>query len=362
LTENLICVYNGSIIKLSTLNCEGGVYMGVIKDVLDKEITKRILVLLALILIFYMMGSLINLFLLTFVLTYFIFSLQSIIMKRLGKIIPLNYAAVTIVFYVVFAILISFFIYKYVPVVINQIINIINQISEFDFKSNIHIQKYLIPLFDQVDIKGYTKGGVNFLLAMATDIGKWSINIFIALMLSMFFMLERHKVASFMRKFKDSRISGFYRYVHDFGSNFLNSFGKVIQAQILIALANAFLSIIGLKFIGFKQLLGLGVMIFFFSLVPVAGTIVSLIPLSIIGFNIGGVMTIFYVIIMITALHALESYVLNPKLMASKTELPVFIIFIILLVSEHFMGVWGLLIGIPLFMFFLDLLSVNVHE
>jgi predicted PurR-regulated permease PerM len=96
--------------------------------------------------------------------------------------------------------------------------------------------------------------------------------------------------------------------------------------------------------------------------VPVAGTIVSLIPLSIIGFNIGGVMTIFYVIIMITALHALESYVLNPKLMASKTELPVFIIFIILLVSEHFMGVWGLLIGIPLFMFFLDLLSVNVHE
>ncbi|MCM0647793.1 AI-2E family transporter [Clostridium swellfunianum] len=336
--------------------------MGFIKEVLDKEITKRILVLLALILIFYFMGGLLNLFLLTFVFTYFIYSLQSIIMKKLGKIIPLNYAAVTIVFYVVFATLIAFFIYKYVPVVINQIINITNQVAEFDFKSNIHIQKYLLPVFDQVDIKGYTKGGVNFLLALAADIGKWSINIFIALMLSMFFMLEKHKVADFMRRFKNSRIGGFYTYLHYFGSNFLNSFGKVIQAQILIALTNSVLSVIFLKFLGFKQLLGLGVMIFFFSLIPVAGTIASLIPLSIIAFNIGGVVKILYVLAMIAALHALESYVLNPKLMASKTELPVFIIFIVLLVSEHFMGVWGLLIGIPLFMFLLDLLNVNVEE
>jgi predicted PurR-regulated permease PerM len=336
--------------------------MGIIKEVFSKEITRRMLVLLSLVLILFMMGSLINLFLLTFVFTYFIYSLQSVIMKRLGKFVPLNYSAVTIVFYVVFATLISFFIYKYVPVVINQIINITDQVSEFDFKSNEHIQKYLMPVFEQIDIKGYTKGGVGFLLELVKNIGKWSINIFISLMLSMFFMLERHKVAEFMRRFKDSRIGGFYTYLHHFGSNFLNSFGKVIQAQILIALTNAILSVIALKVLGFRQLLGLGVMIFFFSLVPVAGTIVSLIPLSIIAFNIGGVVKILYVLIMIAALHALESYVLNPKLMASKTELPVFIIFIILLVSEHFMGVWGLLVGIPMFMFMLDLLNVNVQE
>jgi predicted PurR-regulated permease PerM len=341
---------------------KGGFLMGIIKEILDKEITKRILVLAALIIIFYMMGGLINLFLLTFVFTYFIYTMQNFVMKRLGRIVPLNYGVVTVIFYLVFATLISFFIYRYVPIVINQIINIINQISEFDFKSNIHIQKYLLPVFEQIDIKGYTKGGVNFLLQLAADIGTWSINIFIALMLSMFFMLEKHKVAEFMRKFKDSRIGGFYRYLHYFGTNFLNSFGKVIQAQILIAITNASLSVIGLKIIGFKQLLGLGVMIFFFSLIPVAGTIASLIPLSIIAFNIGGVIEIVYVLIMISALHALESYVLNPKFMASKTELPVFIIFIILIVSEHFMGVWGLLIGIPLFMFLLDLINVKVQE
>lgn len=62
---------------------------------------------------------------------------------------------------------------------------------------------------------------------------------------------------------------------------------------------------------------------------------------------------------MIILLHGLESYVLNLKFMSDKTELPVFIVFAILIVSEHFMGVWGLLIGIPLFIFILDILNVN---
>ncbi|MCM8710232.1 AI-2E family transporter [Clostridium sp. SYSU_GA19001] len=336
--------------------------MGFFQSIIEKDITKRILVLLSLVIIFIFMKGMINLFLLTFLFTYLIYSMQNLVMRKLGKIIPLNYVIVTVVFYLVFATLITFFIYKYIPVVINQIINIIGEISDFDYMSNIHIQKYLVPVFEQIDVKGYTKGGVTFLLQLAANIGKWSINVFIALMLSMFFMLEKHKVVEFMHRFKESRISGFYKYLHYFGVNFLNSFGKVIQAQILIALTNSVLSVIGLGILGFKQLLGLGVMIFFFSLVPVAGTIASLVPLSIIAFNQGGIMKIVYVFIMIAALHALESYVLNPKFMASKTELPVFIIFIVLIVSEHFMKVWGLLLGIPMFMFFLDLLNVKQKE
>jgi predicted PurR-regulated permease PerM len=62
---------------------------------------------------------------------------------------------------------------------------------------------------------------------------------------------------------------------------------------------------------------------------------------------------------MIAVLHAIEAYLLNPKLMSSKTELPVFITFFILLVGEHFFNVWGLIIGIPIFMFALDLVEVK---
>jgi predicted PurR-regulated permease PerM len=337
--------------------------MGFLKELFQKDITKRILVLMTFILILYFLRGLINIFLLTFLFTYLIYSMESALSRKIGKYVPLNNTIITLFFFLLLATLITFLIYKYIPVVINQIIIIINQmtleVSEVDFKSNIHIQKYLLPIYQQIDFKNFTKGGVDFLLQAAKNIGTWSINIFISLMLSMFFMLERNKVSEFMRRFKNSRIAGFYKYLHDFGVNFLNSFGKVIQAQIIIAFVNSCLSMIGLSILGFRQILGLGVMVFFFSLVPVAGTIASLVPLSIIAFRYGGIIKVLYVLILIAALHALESYVLNPKLMASKTDLPVFVIFIVLIVSEHFMGVWGLLIGIPLFMFFMDLLNVK---
>lgn len=34
----------------------------------------------------------------------------------------------------------------------------------------------------------------------------------------------------------------------------------------------------------------------------------------------------------------------------------------ILIFSEHFLGIWGLIIGIPIFIFLLDVLDVNNDE
>jgi predicted PurR-regulated permease PerM len=117
---------------------------------------------------------------------------------------------------------------------------------------------------------------------------------------------------------------------------------------------------IGLSILGFPQLVGLGAMIFILSLIPVAGVAISLIPLSIIAFNIGGFMYILYVLILVLFIHAVESYFLNPKLMSVKTNLPVFFTFLILILSEQLMGIWGLIIGIPIFIFILDLLDFKI--
>ncbi|MDF2505130.1 MAG: putative permease [Clostridium sp.] len=113
---------------------------------------------------------------------------------------------------------------------------------------------------------------------------------------------------------------------------------------------------------GFPKLLALGFMIFLLSLIPVAGVIISLIPLCLIAFKIGGMVKIVYILIMVAIIHLVESYILNPKLMSEKTKLPIFFTFVILIVSEHFMGIWGLLLGIPLFMFIIEILGVKVNE
>ena len=147
--------------------------------------------------------------------------------------------------------------------------------------------------------------------------------------------------------------------LHFLAENLLGTFGKVIEAQFIIAIVNTVLSIIALWIMDFPQLFGLGIMIFFLGLIPVAGVIISLIPLSLIAYTIGGFIQVLYILIIIAIIHAIEAYILNPKLMSSKTDLPIFYTFIVLIFSEHFFGVWGLIIGIPIFVFLLDVLEVT---
>ena len=58
-------------------------------------------------------------------------------------------------------------------------------------------------------------------------------------------------------------------------------------------------------------------------------------------------------------IHAIEAYILNPKFMASKTDLPIFYTFLVLLVAEKFWGTWGLIVGVPIFTFLLDVLDIK---
>ena len=336
--------------------------MDLILSFLKKEGTKKILIFFALALLIYSVRTVLDFFLITFLFVYGIYAIEKYIIRKTSKFFKINQKALTIILYAVFYICFVLILYNYIPIIVKQTIDIINQILNFKDNlkdSNDVIQNYFFDLIKKVDLKLYFKNNSTLFLKIATNAGKLSLNVLLASILSMFFMIQRDKIKEFTRKFEDSTLAPVYGYIKYFAKNFINSFGKVLQAQIMIAFVNSVLSVIALGFFGFPQLLGLGVMIFFFSLIPVAGTIFSFIPLSIMAFNIGGPRKVIEVLIMIILIHAIESYFLNPKFMSDKTELPIFIVFLILIVSEHYLGVWGLLIGIPLFIFILDLLGVK---
>jgi predicted PurR-regulated permease PerM len=211
---------------------------------------------------------------------------------------------------------------------------------------------------DQIYEHVFSAEGINYIVQSISNISKLAINIIIALILSIFFLLEKDKISDFTYKFRQSKAAGIYNELEFFGKKFLSSFGKVIEVQIVIATINGILSTIGLTIIGFPHLLGFGMMVMLLGLIPVAGVIISLVPLSIVAFNTGGIMQVVYVLIMIALLHAFEAYILNPKLMSDKTKLPIFYTLSILIVSEHIAGVLGLIVGIPIFMFILDVIEV----
>ncbi len=330
-----------------------------LKSFFQRELVKRLITLVLLVWILYLMRSMLNLFLLTFIFTYLSYSFQSFITRKIKFLQRINKTYITLgVFFLLF-LFIAVVIYQYVPVGLRQFRAISFLIEKNIEKGMFDSLQSVFPVLADFNLKDFSTKGMNYILSWSMDIGKFGLNIFMALILSLFFMIENDKIKEFFNKFKESRVGPAVSILQYFGSNFLNSFGKVVQAQILISATNTCLSIITLAFMRFNDLFGLAIMIFILGLIPVAGTFVSLIPLSIMAYYIGGFNYIIYIIILITVLHTLEAYVLNPKFMSQKTELPVFITFLILVISEHFFGVWGLLLGIPTFIFFLDLMNIK---
>jgi predicted PurR-regulated permease PerM len=228
--------------------------------------------------------------------------------------------------------------------------------------SNNKFLNFVIQQVKKIDLSQYAANGGKFIVSIISNVGIFSINIFLSLILSMFFMFQKKQIYSFMSKFNSSKIAWLYNETKYFGIKFANSFGKVLETQILISFINCILSVIILSILHFPYILGLGFMIFIFGLIPIAGVIISCIPLSLIAYNMGNWQYVVYILILIIVLHCLESYVLNPKLMSDKTKLPVFFTFLILIISQHFFGTWGLMVGVPIFIFLLDVLDVKFND
>jgi predicted PurR-regulated permease PerM len=336
------------------------------KETLQIPAVKRIIVLATLILALYLFRSMMNLLLITFIITYLVNRAHSFLTRKVSSRFKINGIVMVVILYVIVLAVLTIGTYKYAPKLISQLNDLVQQVISFYSKpfepTDNKIMNYLMESLRKIDVASYIDQGVGIIMKTITDIGTWSFNIGIALIMSLFFMLEKEKVTQFSAKFKESKFAYFYDELTYYGKKFVFSFGKVIEVQFLISLINCLVSTIFLWMMGFPNLFALAIMIFLLGLVPVVGVFVSLVPLCAIAFKIGGVINVVYVLVMVAGLHAFEAYFMNPKFMSSKTHLPIFYTFTVLIVFEHFLGVWGLILGVPIFMFVLDLLEVPVLE
>lgn len=320
---------------------------------------KRVLIFAVIAVALYAMRSIINFILLTFIFTFLMDRLVHFIE---GK-IPLNRRIIVVISYACIVGLLSYGIVMYMPMIVKEITELIKQLTAFYTSQHDNVVlNYVVKQIQENKITTYLEQGFTFVLKYATDISKIGLQVLLALLLSLFFLLEKPRLIEFTKKFKSSKVSSIYVEIEFFAGKFVRTFGKVIEAQLIIACVNCVLTTIALWLMDFPQLGGLAIMIFFLGLIPVAGVIISMIPLTIIAYSIGGFIKVLYVGIAIVIIHAIEAYILNPKLMSSKTNLPVFYTFIVLIFSEHFFGVWGLIIGIPVFVFLLDVLEVTDNK
>lgn len=318
---------------------------------------RRWTVLIFLFGILFLLRSMMTIILLTFIFTYLIYKLVQLIRKKVNVSIKL----LSIVLYLIVVALVYLVITKYAPILLNQSAQLVKSVTDFYQKadSNNELLEYLLHLVQTSDYVQKIQNGVVVVINYLYNFGELALTVLISFLLSFFFMIDNKKTVAFSQLFLQGSASWFFEDVYYLARKFTRAFGSVIETQLLIAIVNTVITVLALAVMGFPQLLSLAMMIFFLSLIPVAGVIISCIPLTFIAYTIGGLNDVVYVLLIIIFVHALESYVLNPRLMSHKTEIPMFYTFIVLYLGEHLFGIWGLIVGIPLFTFLLDLMKIK---
>ncbi|USS87080.1 AI-2E family transporter [Fructilactobacillus cliffordii] len=320
---------------------------------------RRTVVLLLLIALIYFCREMITTILLTFIFTFLVTKAVLWIRKRVKIPTPI----LVIALYLLIVGCIVLVAVLYLPTIIDQGVEYSKAIYKFYQRphtiQNPQVRNAVVSLMHSVNVPKQLKDSMGVIWSYVTSVGNIGFSMFISLLLSFFFTLELKQTQEFSRKFLSSTFGWFFQDVAYFGNIFVKTFGVVLEAQFFIAICNTVLTTICLAVLGMPDLIIFAIMIFLLSLVPVAGVIISLIPLSISAYTVGGIKYVIYVVIIIAVVHMLEAYVLNPKFMSSKTELPIFYTFVVLLVGEHFWGTWGLIVAVPVFTFFLDVFGVK---
>lgn len=166
---------------------------------------------------------------------------------------------------------------------------------------------------------------------------------FMTLMVAAYLMLTRDQIFGFFRSLVPRRSRrGFDRLLYRMD----RGLAGVVRGQLVICAVNGMLSAIGFVIFDLKYWPVMALIAGLMSIIPIFGSILSTVPAVLIGLT-QSFFTAFWVLIWIVMIHQLEANLLNPKIIGVAARLhPVLVVFV-LIVGEHFFGLWGALLAVP---------------
>ena len=187
---------------------------------------RRFAVLAVIIFALWMMRSMMNMILFTFILTYIVVNWVHLVRRWLPKLSP---AVVVIITYALLVLLLYFGITQYLPVLVRQIVKMVNSVLKF-YSTNdaTAFYHYVNHYISTGTIMTQLRHGLTIAVSTITSVGVVAFTFLLSLILSFFYTLELPQMESFSRLFLDSKFDWFFQDIAYFGKKFTNTFGVVL--------------------------------------------------------------------------------------------------------------------------------------
>lgn len=182
---------------------------------------------------------------------------------------------------------------------------------------------------------------------------------FLAMLFSFLILLDLPELSLGTRRLRYTKLAETYKETADSIILFAKVVGENFRAQLIISAINTTLTAIGLYVLGIKAIALLCAIVFMCGLIPVLGMIISSVPICLMAVNTGGIGLGMWALLMIILIHMLEAYVLNPRIVSSVMHINPVMTLIILYIAHTLFGLWGMLLGVPVAVYFYRKISIS---
>lgn len=185
-----------------------------------------------------------------------------------------------------------------------------------------------------------------------------TVTFLLAIVLSFLIVLDFDRITRELGVWQQSPVGRFFHEAAASVIKFADMVGTAFQCQLAVSSLNTIITCIGLLALDIRPVLLLTTIVFLFGLIPVLGVWISSVPIVLIAFNDHGWQRAVMAVGLITLVHLLEAYVFNPRIYAARFHLNPVLVLIILLVGHELFGIWGMLLGIPITYYILNIAQV----
>ncbi|HSN13407.1 MAG TPA: AI-2E family transporter [Anaeromyxobacteraceae bacterium] len=197
------------------------------------------------------------------------------------------------------------------------------------------------------DANAWLRGGMKDVMAFSRGIIAGTVRtlVFFLLffMLTAFMSMDAPRIVGFF----ESLVPRYWRSDYDrlLGGVDVGLAG-VVRGQVTIMGINGFLTFGGLYLLQVPFAFALSFLATIFYVVPIFGTIISSIPIVLLALTVSfgkGLAALAWILV----IHALETYVLNPKIMGEAARIHPVLIVLAIVVGERSAGIVGALLAVP---------------
>lgn len=185
--------------------------------------------------------------------------------------------------------------------------------------------------------------GPGVLLSGATSIISTTLQIFLILLASAYFLFDYPRFTANFKRFVPVRWRPLYG---DLSKKMDMAVGGYLRGQLLITLIIGVLIYIGLEIINVPLALAISFLAAIFNMVPYLGPIVGMVPAVLLGFTVSPLTALLAVLVFVVA-NQLEGNILAPYILSKSTNLHPVTVLIAILIGAGLFGLLGALLAVP---------------